>query len=259
MATKTTKSTKTTKATTQPVKMPVKKVAAKVPTAKKTVSKPVAEVADVKAVKSTGGKLVASVVGVDGASVGTMNLSEEVFGVKVNKQLLAQAVRVYLANQREGTAHTKTRGNVEGSTRKIYKQKGTGRARHGSIRAPIFVGGGVVFGPQSHDYSLRMPDKMKRVALASALTQQYQDGNVIFMDGLQTLEAKTKLVANALTKAGTSGRVLFVVAADAPTVARAARNIKGITVVPTAVLNTYDVITHKKVVFMKTAVPTKRG
>ena len=102
-----------------------------------------------------------NVVGIDGKISGKIALPGEIFGEKVNKALLAQAVRVYLANQRQGNASTKTRGEVEGSTRKIYRQKGTGRARHGSVRAPIFVKGGIVFGPKPRDFSLDMPKKKK--------------------------------------------------------------------------------------------------
>ncbi len=100
-------------------------------------------------VKTANSDLSVSVIGVDGKAAGKLTLPQA-FSATVNKQLLAQAVRVYLANQREGSAHTKTRGEVEGSTRKVYRQKGTGRARHGAVRAPIFVGGGITFGPRAH-------------------------------------------------------------------------------------------------------------
>src|SRR5258708_225116 len=110
------------------------------------------------------------VIGVDGKVSGKVSLPGEMFGEKVNKTLLAQAVRVYLANQRQGNASTKTRGEVDGSTAKIYRQKGTGRARHGSKRAPIFVKGGLVFGPKPRDFSLALPQKMKRKALFGALS-----------------------------------------------------------------------------------------
>ena len=198
--------------------------------------------------------LTASVVGTDGKALGRMTMPKEVFGETVNKQLIAQAVRVYLANQRQGGASTKTRGEVEGSTRKIYRQKGTGRARHGSIRAHIFVGGGVVFGPVPHDFSLSMPVKMRRRALASALSNQFQDGNVTVVDGLAALKPKTKLVAQALSAVGAGSSVLLVVSQDGSIVARCARNIEGVDVTVFNNLNTYEVMAHKKVVFMKDAV-----
>jgi large subunit ribosomal protein L4 len=197
--------------------------------------------------------LTAVVIGVDGKAAGKMTLPEELFGQKMNKQIVAQAVRVYQANQRQGGANTKTRGEVEGSTRKIYKQKGTGRARHGSIRAHIFVGGGIAFGPVTHDFTLKMPAKMKRKALAVALSSQYRDGNVVFMDGLETLEPKTKLVANALSNVGT-GSLLLVLGKGAEKVALSARNIEGVDTIPAHSIHTYNVLSHKKIVFMKDAV-----
>lgn len=199
--------------------------------------------------KETG--LSVSVVGTDGKTSGSLTLSAELFGAKVNKDLLAQSVRVYLANQREGGARSKTRGMVEGSTRKIYRQKGTGKARHGSIRAPIFVGGGVVFGPVPRDYHLKMTKQMKRGALVSALSSRKSD--VIVVDGLESLEAKTKSVAQSLVSAGATGKVLLVVAAGSTGLIRAARNIKGIDIIGAKDLHPYAVITHKKIVFTKSA------
>lgn len=235
------------------------------PVVKKTATKPIKKAGAktaVKAVKkvvhsSTG--LSASVLDTDGKTKGKMALSKEVFGVDVNKELMAQAVRVYLANQREGSASTKTRGKVEGSTRKIYRQKGTGRARHGSIRAPIFVGGGIVFGPQPHSFAMKLPVRMKHKALASALTSQYEAGNVVIADGLHELKPKTKFMAKALAAMECNVSTLLVLGPDAGMVARSARNIQGIDVVPAASVTTYEVLAHKKVVFMKDAVATLTG
>lgn len=208
-------------------------------------------VAKVSFEKTTGIKT--PVVGMDGKAAGSITLPADLFDVKVNKQLMAQAVRVYLANQRAGHASTKTRGEVEGSTRKIYKQKGTGKARHGAIRAPIFVGGGIVFGPRPRDYSLGFPKKMKKVALASALTQQFGNKNVIVLSGLSVV-TKTKPVAHALTAIGATRRTLLVTAKDSSAVVRAGRNIEGVDILPVADLNTYSVLMHGKVVFMKEAI-----
>ena len=192
--------------------------------------------------------LSTSVVGIDGKAKGRISLPKELFGAKVNKALLAQAVRVYLANQRAGHAATKTRGEVEGSTRKIYRQKGTGRARHGAIRAPIFVGGGIVFGPKPRDFSLKLPQKMKRAALASALTSKKSD--VIVVDGLEGIK-KTKAMASALTAVGASGKTLFVTDHDGT---RAARNIDSIDILPARMLFAYAVLSHQKIVFTKDAI-----
>lgn len=248
MAVKTTKTTKAAKKAA-----PVKKAE----TAKAVkAAKPAAKTAAVvkTPAKAASGSLTADVLGTDGKKSGTMHLPASLFGVRVNNQLLAQAIRVYRANQREGSAQVKTRGKVEGSTRKIYKQKGTGKARHGGIRAPIFVGGGIVFGPETRDYTLRMPDKMKRVAFASALTKQFKAGKIVIMDGLESIEPKTKVVAASFAQAGLTGRTLLLIAPEAHKVMRAARNLERVDVMPVAVANTYEVMTHAHVVFMKSAI-----
>jgi large subunit ribosomal protein L4 len=221
----------------------------------KAVTKPVAVAEDKKPVaKAEKTSLNASVVDVAGKAAGKVSLPEELYGVKVNKTLLAQAVRIYQANQRSGNASVKTRGQVEGSTRKIYKQKGTGKARHGGIRAPIFVGGGIVFGPTPRDYSLQFPKKMKFAALASALSHAYEQGNMIFVDGFDGLSAKTKAVATSLKALGAGSSVLLVLADKTVNVARASRNIKGVEVMPVSNLHPYALLSHKKIVMMKSAV-----
>ncbi|MBI3956206.1 50S ribosomal protein L4 [Candidatus Gottesmanbacteria bacterium] len=206
------------------------------------------------------------VLGTDGKPTGKLALPAALFAAKINKPLMAQAVRVYLANQREGSASTKTRGQVEGSTRKIYRQKGTGRARHGGIRAPIFVGGGIVFGPKPRDYHLDLPKKMKRAALASALTSQREAGNVVVVDGLAGLSAKTNVMAQSLRAivGDMTHRLLLVVNKGSDTVIRSARNIKGVDILPVQNLHTYSVVSHQKLVFMKEAItqlssPPTRG
>ncbi|MCX6793520.1 MAG: 50S ribosomal protein L4, partial [Candidatus Gottesmanbacteria bacterium] len=203
-------------------------------------------------VKKTAG-IRASVVGLDGKAVGSITLPAELFAAKVNKQLMAQAVRVYLANQRAGNASTKTRGEVEGSTRKIYKQKGTGKARHGGIRATIFVGGGIVFGPKPRDYSLGLPQKMRRVALASALTAQLKNQNIIVVTGMLDV-TKTKAVAATLKAIGSLRKTLLVTAKESTVVVRAGRNIENVDILPVSDINTYSVLMHGKVVFMKEAI-----
>jgi large subunit ribosomal protein L4 len=197
--------------------------------------------------------LIATVVDTKGKTKGKITLAKEIFGEPANKQLIAQAVRVYLANQREGGASTKTRGQVRGSTRKIYRQKGTGRARHGNIRAPIFVGGGIVFGPVPHDFSLSMPEKMKRKALFGALTSRYQEGSIIFVDGLEKLEPKTKYVAQMLEAVSATDSVLLVVSSTAGNIVRAARNIPHVDTMPASDIHTYTVLSHKHIIFMKDA------
>jgi large subunit ribosomal protein L4 len=212
---------------------------------------PVKKVVKKEVLKETG--LHMSVVGLDGKVAGTITLPAALFAAKINKQLMAQAVRVYLANQRGGHASTKTRGEVEGSTRKIYKQKGTGKARHGGIRAPIFVGGGIVFGPRPRDYSLDFPQKMKHVALSSALTQQLGNKNIIVVSGVADVK-KTKALASMLTAVGATRKTLFVTPKESAVVVRAARNIEGVDIQPASDINTYTILMHGKVVFMKEAI-----
>ncbi len=233
-----------TKVTKSVAKKAVKKasVSAVVAAEKKTVT------------KSDKKSLTAHVVDVKGVSAGSMTLPEALFGVKVNKNLLAQAVRIYQANQRSGSASVKTRGQVTGSTRKIYKQKGTGKARHGGIRAPIFVGGGIVFGPTPRDYSLDLPKKMKAVALASALTHVYEQGFMTFVDGLESLPAKTKAMVESLRALDAGSSVLLVIAQDSGSIARISRNIEGVEIMPVSNLHPYALLSHKKIIVMKQAV-----
>lgn len=200
-------------------------------------------------------RLQLSVVDVNGKVKGKVSVSAQLFGAKMNPTLVAQAVRVYLANQRMGTASTKTRGEVEGSTRKIYRQKGTGRARHGGIRAPIFVGGGITFGPKPRDYSLQFPQKMKRLALAAALSDQLKSGNIIVVDGLESVEPKTKIMAKTLETVGKMGKTLVVIPGSSESVMRSARNIKDVDIIPGNNLNTYTIFSHNKIIVSKDALP----
>lgn len=201
--------------------------------------------------------LTVDVYDIKGKVVETIGLPKEVFGAKINNQLMAQAVRVYLANQRRGTVSTKTRGEVKGSTRKIYRQKGTGRARHGSIRAPIFVGGGVVFGPKPRDYSLKFPKKMKQASLVSALSGKLKAGEIKVVKGLEKISPKTKVAASILKNLGFNTKnksVLLVLPQKLENIKRAARNIKGVSILLANQLNTYEVLRSKNLLFTKQAV-----
>jgi large subunit ribosomal protein L4 len=245
---------KTTKAVAK--KPTVKKTA--VIAAKKIVKQPVVKVAKTIVVKSPKteniSKLHAPVLTIEGKSAGTVALPEILFNAKINKHLVAQAVRVYLSNQREGSAKSKTRGEVQGSTRKIYKQKGTGRARHGGIRAPIFAGGGVAFGPRPHDFTMAFPQKMRRAALASILTSKLKQGDIIFIQGMDSILPKTKEMMKVLTAIGVV-KGMIVVTPDSEPITRSARNIEGIKTIQAANLNTYAVLTSAKIVIPKNAIP----
>lgn len=209
----------------------------------------------VKAVKETKNADVSiNVLTTDGKADGKVTLPGEIFGERINNVLLAQAVRVYLANQRQGNASTKSRGEVDGSTRKIYRQKGTGRARHGGVRAPIFVKGGIAHGPKPRDFGLSLPKKMKRKALFSALSAKVKDSQVIVLSGLGDLKPKTKVFAEMIKKLGTDSKkpkFLFVTAEDAVATKRAGRNIQGVSFTSVRLLNTYEVLQTKQLVLDK--------
>jgi len=198
--------------------------------------------------------LTVDVYDLSGKVVDSTELPKEIFGVKVNKRLIAQAVRVYLANQRSGSANTKTRGQVQGSTRKIYKQKGTGRARHGGIRAPIFVHGGIAHGPKTKDYSLKLPQKMKKAALYSMLSAKVIEGDIAVIDGIEKIDGKTKsMVALLNAIKHTETKVLFVIEGRQENVARAIRNIDGVTYEHVNQLHVYEIIRNQKILFTKYA------
>lgn len=225
--------------------MPVKKT--------ETVKKPVK-----KAPKKEG--LTVDVVDVAGKVVDTMQLPKDIFGSEVNKALLAQAVRVYRMNQRAGSASTKTRGEVTGSTRKIYRQKGTGRARHGAARAPIFVHGGIAHGPKPIDFSRSLSKNMKRQALFSALSLTYAHKGLTVIAGLERLKPKTKAMAQTLEKLDLfkenrrKNALLFVEPKGAEVLHRAIRNIAGVTTMQVTQLNAYDIMRHKHLLFPKESV-----
>ncbi len=196
----------------------------------------------------------AKVIDATGASTGTRDLPDELFGGEVNVPLMHQAVTAQLAAARSGTASTKTRSEVRGGGKKPWRQKGTGRARHGSTRSPIWVGGGTVFGPKPRDFSVRLPKKMRRAALRSALASKAGDGRVWILDGFT--EAKTKTAAAALRGAGIEGRILVVLDPDAESsqaVDRAFRNLDRAAFSLSSSLGTYDVLVADHVVFTSSA------
>lgn len=201
--------------------------------------------------------LTVSVYGIDGKVSGKVSLPVEIFGEKINKQLLAQAVRVYMANKRQGNASTKTRGEVDGSTRKIYKQKGTGKARHGSLRAPIFVKGGIVHGPKPRDFSLDLPKKMRRKALFSALSAKLIDGEVKVLSGFENMTPKTKnfaAVLKSLALDDKKRKLLLVTPDNFDSAKRASRNLVGISSTSAKRLNALIVLKSKQLLFAKESI-----
>lgn len=190
---------------------------------------------------------------VSGQEVGSVNLPA-VFEAPARPDVVYDALRAYLANQRQGTAATKTRSLVSGGGKKPWRQKGTGRARHGSTRSPIWVGGSTVFGPQPRDYSYQIPRKMRRLAIQSVLADRARDGQVVVVDDLELKEPKTKTVATLLKQLQLSGkRVLFVGGKADPVLYRSVRNIAGAACNAWDQISVYDVVACDAVVVMKSA------
>lgn len=194
-----------------------------------------------------------AVFNMEGNQVGEVELNDSVFGVEVNQDLMHKVVVSQLANRRQGTVATKNRSAVRGGGRKPWRQKGTGRARQGSIRSPQWVGGGVVFGPSARDFSYRLPKKARRAALKSALSSKVAAGNVVVLDQLNIEGPKTKLVANML-KALDVQKPLLVTAEWDTNVELSARNIPGAVVAKSAGLNVYDILNSQKLIITKDAV-----
>jgi large subunit ribosomal protein L4 len=179
-------------------------------------------------------------------------LKEEIFGVKTRPHLLHQTIVMQLANRRSGTAATKSKGFVSGGGKKPWRQKGTGRARAGSIRSPIWVGGGTIFGPQPRDYSYRMPRKARREALLSALSLKNRDGKIIVVDKLEFEEAKTKLMVKALADLKVES-ALIVIAQSDDKIERAGRNLAKVKVLRVEGLNVYDLVRYDHLIFTEGA------
>jgi large subunit ribosomal protein L4 len=185
--------------------------------------------------------------------VGDFELSEAVFGAELNESLIHAAVRNFMANARAGTVGTKTRGNVSGSGKKLWKQKGTGRARIASIRSPLWKGGGNVHGPQPRDWSYNLPKKMRRGALRSALSERLREGNLVVIDAFTLSEPKTKEFVKSLTALELEGKTLIVESVDNDNLLLAARNVKRAKVVGSRGLNIYDLLYHEKLVISRAA------
>lgn len=194
-----------------------------------------------------------SVYNMKGAEVGSMELNDAVFGVEVNEHLVHLAVVQQLANNRQGTQKAKTRSEVSGGGRKPWKQKGTGHARQGSIRAPQWTGGGVVFAPVPRDYSFKLNKKEKRAALKSALTAKVNDKKFIVLDELKMSEVKTKNFQEMLNNLKVEG-ALVVLSENDQNLVLSARNIPAVKTAQINELNVYDVMKYKTVVLAKDAV-----
>lgn len=196
---------------------------------------------------------IVDVINLQNQKIGSVELAEEVFAAEVNDALIYESVRHYQAGRRSGTAKTKTRREVAGSGKKLWKQKGTGRARVGSIRSPLWRHGGTTHGPQPRDYSYRLNKKMVLGALRSALTAKLRDGELRIVDGFQFSDHKTKPVRLALNVLEAKKTALLVESGENKNLEIGSRNLEGVKLVGTKSLTTYDLLAHKSILLTKAA------
>ncbi|MDO4492937.1 MAG: 50S ribosomal protein L4 [Clostridia bacterium] len=194
-----------------------------------------------------------NVYDITGKAVGTIELSENIFGQEPNTAVLHEVVKAQLANKRQGTQSALTRAEVRGGGIKIYKQKGTGRARHASNRAPLFTHGGVVFAPKPRDYSIRVNKKVKRLAMKSALSSKVLENEIVVFNNLDIAAAKTKEMVKVL-KAVEAEKALIVLPESDEKVERAAHNIEGVKTTLVGTLNVFEILKYKKLVLTEAAV-----
>ncbi len=189
-----------------------------------------------------------------GKVVGDINLSEAVFGIDVNKEVVHQVVVNQLANKRQGTQSTKTKSEVRGGGIKPWKQKGTGRARQGSIRSAQWIKGGIVLGPKPRSYRYTLPKKVKRLALKSVLSSKVSENEIIVLDSLNFDKIKTKQMAEVLKNLKIEGTAVVLIADKNENVERSANNIPGIKTLLANTINVYDIVKHNKLIITKDAV-----
>lgn len=196
----------------------------------------------------------AAVYNLSGEQVSEMELKDSVFGVEINEHAMHQVVKNQLANKRQGTKSTLTRSEVRGGGRKPWRQKGTGRARHGSIRSPIWVGGGVTFAPKSRDFSYTLPKKLRRVAMKSALSSKVAEEQIRVVEELKLDAPKTKEMANILKSLAVGKKALIVITDNDEAIVRSAKNIPGVQTISVNTLNVYDILKYDHFIITKDAV-----
>ncbi len=194
------------------------------------------------------------VLNMQGKAAGELSLSDEIFGIQPNVAAMHLVVRSILANKRQGTQSALTRGMVRGGGRKIYRQKGTGNARHHSNRAPQFRHGGVVFAPQPRDYVVKVPKKVRRLAMKSALSSKLSQGDIIVVDNITLKEAKTRVIAKMLADLGVDKKALLVLPGQDENIVRASRNIQRLSGASVNTLNVYDILRAGKLIILQEAV-----
>lgn len=197
------------------------------------------------------------VLSVTGQKNGEVELPDSIFGIEPNEHVMYQAVRVYLAHQRQGTHKTKTRTEVSGGGKKPWKQKGRGTARAGSTRSPLWVGGGTIFGPRPHLYTIDIPRKMKRLARKSALSCRAQENSIVVVDDLSFNDHKTKNMVSVLKALNLADqKTLVLLPGVNENVVTAARNLPNVMTAPADKISTYDILNHKKLLITKSAIET---
>jgi len=195
-----------------------------------------------------------AVFNVSGQQVGEIELNDNVFGVEVNEHVLYEVVKNQLANKRQGTQSALTRSEVRGGGRKPWRQKGTGRARHGTIRSPLWAGGGVIFAPKPRDYRYTLPKKVRRLAMKSALSSKVNANDMIVLDELALTTPKTKDMINILKSLNVEKKALIVMAGKNDAVIKSANNIPGVETALVNTLNVYDILKYDKFIITKDAV-----
>ncbi|MDD7306588.1 MAG: 50S ribosomal protein L4 [Peptoniphilaceae bacterium] len=194
------------------------------------------------------------VLNIKGENVGELELNQTLFDANVSEHAVYEVVKNQLANKRQGTQSAKTRAEVRGGGRKPFRQKGTGRARQGSIRAPHFTGGGIVFAPKPRNYRYSLPKKIRRLALYSVLTSKFRDGELVVVDQLKLEDYKTKNAVEILANLDASKKAYVVIAENDDKVYRSFRNIEGADVQTANLINVYDLLRHEKLVITKDAI-----
>ena len=195
-----------------------------------------------------------NVYNMQGEIVEQIELSENIFGIEINEHVVYEVVKNQLANKRQGTQSTKTRGEVRGGGRKPWKQKGTGRARAGSTNSPVFVGGGIAFGPKPRSYSYKVPKKVRRLALKSVLTSKVQENEIIVIDHLDFNSPKTKDMVNLLAKLNADKKALIVMDEKNINVIKSSKNIPHVETALVNTMNVYDILKYNSFIITKDAV-----
>jgi large subunit ribosomal protein L4 len=195
-----------------------------------------------------------ALLNVSGQQIDEIELKDSIFAVEINKNVLHEVVKNYLANQRQGNQSAKTRAEVRGGGRKPWRQKGTGRARQGSIRAPQWIGGGIVFAPKPRDYRYSLPKKVRRLAMKSALSSKVVEQDMIVLDELNMTVPKTKDMVNILKNLQVDKKALIVLDGKNENIIKSTNNIPGVKTTLATALNVYDILTHDKFIVTKDAV-----